>query len=662
MGLNVNEREKMEKLKNLIKENDVISFDIFDTLLIREFLYPIDVFKYIEDHHNLSDFQKKRIFFEADTRKIYCEDEDITYTNLYKNLPEIDKKIELEVEYSACIVNPTMYALYQYALEQKKKVIAISDMYLEQEFIESLLEKNGYNEISNIYVSSNIKTTKSSGNSYKYVVDMLKIEKRKILHIGDNHHADFLMSMDNGLNAFHYVSKREKFIQERNGSLLQEIEKCNTPISSVYGALLSNSFETRKHEGYWYNFGYEYAGISVYEFVKWVYAYAQKNNLTRLYFMARDGHIMKEVFDKLYPNENIKTYYIFSSRRMFFFPSITKLDDTTFNFLLTGSVDTTIIEYIDRLEIPELSKKALAYFRTIKKVVKTNKDKEELKIFFLKEEQLILEEARHEKKELIQYLEGIEFFKDNLKAIVDVGWGSSSQKYLESIIESKIHGLYFGTHDKTYWHKDIHGFLFSKGKPQANMELVLKSLEVVELLFLGVHASIAKVENNMPIYHELCDNENFRIKIGKEAHRGTIFFINEFESIIKKYNLTESSVPIPIVLKSLLEKPCLQDIHHIGDVPHAMGFGKSSYRPILENKEYSQKDLLINIIKGNGLKNFTYWTDGRKRYNELTNTKKYQLLEALSKIIHKISRCRYHGVKICTTKILIKLKLKNINY
>lgn len=54
-----------ESIKKLIDESQVVSFDIFDTLLMRKVLYPIDVFKLVEKkakqkNLNIKDFHKIR--------------------------------------------------------------------------------------------------------------------------------------------------------------------------------------------------------------------------------------------------------------------------------------------------------------------------------------------------------------------------------------------------------------------------------------------------------------------------------------------------------------------------------------------------------------------------------------------------------------------------
>ena len=63
------------KLKKIIDSKEVISFDIFDTLIKRNCQKPIDIFKIVENRYNnqnkneINDFSMKRIQAEIKARK-----------------------------------------------------------------------------------------------------------------------------------------------------------------------------------------------------------------------------------------------------------------------------------------------------------------------------------------------------------------------------------------------------------------------------------------------------------------------------------------------------------------------------------------------------------------------------------------------------------------
>ena len=151
----------MLALKQLIDKNNIISFDIFDTLILRNIFQPTDIFrilaKFAKDEFDIDDFFQKRVEgekkardkvknSEADFQEIYDEVEKLCGCNIEKI-----KQMELQLEMEFSVINPYMMEIWKYASEQKKTIIFISDMYLSSDFIKKLLKKNGY-KVEHLYV------------------------------------------------------------------------------------------------------------------------------------------------------------------------------------------------------------------------------------------------------------------------------------------------------------------------------------------------------------------------------------------------------------------------------------------------------------------------------------------------------------------------------
>ncbi|WP_170839170.1 HAD-IA family hydrolase, partial [Escherichia coli] len=82
------------------------------------------------------------------------------------------------------------------------KIIFISDMYLGKSFLAKILHKNGYEEYDNLYVSSEHRVKKHSGELFDYVINDLGIEPQTILHIGDNVEADVKKAKSRNIKPF----------------------------------------------------------------------------------------------------------------------------------------------------------------------------------------------------------------------------------------------------------------------------------------------------------------------------------------------------------------------------------------------------------------------------------------------------------------------------
>ena len=158
--------------------NKLISFDIFDTALIRKCYKPFDIYKLVEEKVG-NDFYNKRI--EAE-RRAYEEDKFYDIVTVYKYLPEFSMHDEIETEMENCFANTDILKLYN-----SDNCIFISDMYLPSFVLIKMLEKIGYKD-PKVFVSCEMKAIKATGELFKKVEE--KTGKKIVRHYGDNYIAD----------------------------------------------------------------------------------------------------------------------------------------------------------------------------------------------------------------------------------------------------------------------------------------------------------------------------------------------------------------------------------------------------------------------------------------------------------------------------------------
>ena len=126
-----------DELKKIIDNFNVVSFDIFDTLLVRSFIDNNDKFDYIAVLKNIPDFKNLRIKAENKARclKQIKSDkviEDVALTEIYNYLSEeyLDLiTLEKQLDLMSLRKNNELYEIYNYALSQNKKIIIVSDSY-----------------------------------------------------------------------------------------------------------------------------------------------------------------------------------------------------------------------------------------------------------------------------------------------------------------------------------------------------------------------------------------------------------------------------------------------------------------------------------------------------------------------------------------------------
>ena len=132
-------------IKKAIDEHEVISFDIFDTLLIRPYVKPTDLFKHLELLNNAPGFAKARMKAEQSARRdAQDRKEDVTLDEIYQQIDSKYKPIkekEMSLEYMVLRSRPEIKKIYDYARQRNKKIVIISDMYLSRKFLTDVLKK-----------------------------------------------------------------------------------------------------------------------------------------------------------------------------------------------------------------------------------------------------------------------------------------------------------------------------------------------------------------------------------------------------------------------------------------------------------------------------------------------------------------------------------------
>ena len=179
---------------------DVISFDIFDTLILRSVGQPSNIFKIVGNKLNIADFTNIRINAEKmarQKREKKGQSNEVNLDEIYEFIDfgskekDIIKKYELDTEIESSRANAFIQNIYYEMLKHNKKVILISDMYLSRKEIEKILKKCNYQNADEIFISSEYRESKSNGKLFNIAERKIGKDK-KIIHIGDNFYSDVL--------------------------------------------------------------------------------------------------------------------------------------------------------------------------------------------------------------------------------------------------------------------------------------------------------------------------------------------------------------------------------------------------------------------------------------------------------------------------------------
>lgn len=302
----------MEKnIKEILESYRVVSFDIFDTLLYRTVPECSMIFDIVEEIYNngaskrIKSFKKKRVKAEKDARR-NSRSEDVTLECIYnfiKSPLEVKdelKRIEEEVEIQNIVGNRPMVELTDWCLAEGKIVVITTDMYLPRTVLHKMLEKIGV-KYHRMFISGEEGVAKYSGNLYNVVLQELNIRPTDIIHIGDNPVNDILRAREKDIMALERIEEDCKYalynISSRDVKWLCTQELIRRTIPKDGKKTLPR-------------IGYGILGPFLVDFCKWIHSIKKQQELDNLYFVAREGFLIKEVYDILYPEEKCSTYYI----------------------------------------------------------------------------------------------------------------------------------------------------------------------------------------------------------------------------------------------------------------------------------------------------------------------------------------------------------------
>lgn len=322
-----------DELKKLICQYEAISFDLFDTLIMRKVLEPTDLFDKLEEvivkqGISIQGFKKIRQEAEGDSSggnifQIYEILQEKTGISTAQRDQILEEEINLEKRY--LIKREKMVQVMEYAIAQGKEVAIISDMYLPSEIITDILNSLGIKGYTKLYVSCDYGVSKCNGLYHKY---MEEIGNKKGLHIGDNEAADIYAAREAGLETYGIKSAldmmkrsslRKALVYVRNwnekGLMGLLVSKVYNDPFVLYGTSGVVKVTCLKMVGKL--FVAPLVILYVLELMKKV----SKETYSGILFPTRDGYLLKKIYDQwcetyVSDKERIPSYYFAASRKL----------------------------------------------------------------------------------------------------------------------------------------------------------------------------------------------------------------------------------------------------------------------------------------------------------------------------------------------------------
>lgn len=608
----------LEEILSSFDVADIVSFDVFDTLLARPLLRPSDVFILVRDKVNasgetalLANWPEQRVRAEHLCYQSWAMGPNITLEQVYGMLesefgypPPVAAeamKAECEIEIDLLSATTRGKMLYDVARSLGKPILLVSDMYLPAIVLETALRREGFSGWDRLIISGYEKLAKHDGSIFRVLREEHPDEH--LVHVGDNPVSDVRLPRQHGIEAFEL--ERQFVARKRAGSssalplpMLEIISAARdnnaaTVSRSLVGGLSELWMEHQPSQidpldeiGYCI-VGPMYAGL-----VQFVHDHAHRDGMKALAFLARDGHVMKRAYEAYFGADALPSSYVYASRRMMNFAVISeRLTARDYDFLSATGTPIPIETFGTRV-LPDLDVDTLD--RALKRigfdrgsiVQPDNLAPAQALLAALQPE--IVRHAKGEQATVIEYLRS-EGLDRATVGLVDIGWQGSIQSSMEILLGVQLHGYYLGVLDtpKTAGRRTMHGWMDSR-KTLLEQEwlgaLHGRGVELVELLFAHPFEpsiiTIAAADGTFSPVHSLDRIRDEDAVIISRIQERALDFVRDLARTSRSTAAPATSLSFDVALtfmRDLVVGPSHRQAELLGEIHHDNSLGVRSY-------------------------------------------------------------------------------------
>lgn len=442
-----------EGLIEKIDQYDVVSFDVFDTLLMRKIMRPSDLFsvigKQVKEKYQIEYEKIRHEAAQAANQKYGIA----TYDEIYQKFEEISsldhdtvtgiKEIEVNTEKKFLMPREVMVKAFYYALRNGKRVFLVTDMYFTKEYMEPMLINNGISGYEGLLISAEEGIAKwPEGGLFKTLQKNYGLEGASILHIGDSLGGDVEAARAAGIDGIQILSAYEMLAQSSLSKILVHASTIEDYIivGQIMGCFFSDPFALSRYKGRVYidtleKLGYLGYGALFTGFIIWAVKLCNKKKIDKILFLARDGYPIEKAYRCFLKNrKNEKapdSIYVLASRSC---------------LAAAALYDESDLEEAIRRVIPDVagSGRCILVNRfgiepdTNDVEADTVKGIEELHQYIRRYRKKILQNSEKVRQEYLEYLAGLNITDADKLAVFDTQTLGTAAYYFEKIIGKEV--------------------------------------------------------------------------------------------------------------------------------------------------------------------------------------------------------------------------------
>lgn len=527
---------KQELVKS-IDASDIISFDLFDTLVMRKVTSYTDVFDLLNLRLRatgiyIPDFVKLRLYAEKEMAKNSAP----RLVTIYEKLLELIggnfitaselSEMEWELDSSLLTVRDDVREMFKTAVKLGKKVVITTDSYYSIAQIEQVLNKFELKSFDNIVVSCEYGTAKTQ-ELYEEVKKLYP--DKSILHIGDDEYADIEKAKEHDIQSFRIYSAVD-LLGILGGLGLEDIYSISDRIK--VGLFLSRIFNSP----FWFDgvsrrlsvtdasdIGYLFCAPMITDFIHWIKANTTEQGFNQILFGARDGYLIGWLFRMVGSNsfnndvgmddKEQKSFYFLTSRTA----------------AIRAGIDSEYdLEYVESMK----------YFGSQAEALRVRFGIDTESVNAVDKVSSILEKSKQQKENYKLYIKNLGV-KENGKngrnekmALFDFVAKGTVQMYLSKLFKGHIKGFYFLQLEPEFMADkglDIEPFYSDEEK---NTSAIFDNYYILETVLTSPYPQLLEMDvSGNPVFDKETRSKA-AINVLKQAQDGIMEYFKEYIRIV----------------------------------------------------------------------------------------------------------------------------------
>ena len=482
-----------QELLQAIDESEAVSFDLFDTLLVRnvssldDLLSIIDI-RLRDKNINITDFVNIRTRAEKKLSIGRAPRLDEIYGEVLNSTNELNADagelsiIEYAVDLDTIEARREMVTLVNEIIEMGKPVYITSDCYYSKTQLQEILRIIGVNKVTDIIVSCEYDTSKT-GNLFEKLIAIAGT--KNIIHIGDDIVADEESAKRHGIKAFRIYSAIELLELIGGLNLLYNDQSLSDRIRiGMFTANLFNSpFQFEDDCKYInvnssFDIGYLFVAPMVMDFTRWFEEKTIELGIENRWLCARDGFLLKRLYEVMYPD--VRAEYFYTSR---------------ISAIRAGMDSFEDIEYVDSMKFTGEVEDNLRTRFGIDIACISGDDIDEDESGLLKYVKPIIQNSIVKRENNKKYINSLNI-KDGDISLFDFVAKGTSQLYIQKLVNNHIKGLYFMQLEPQFM-KDMNLDIIPFYKEEEREKsAIFENYYILETLLTSPEASVDEFDDN----------------------------------------------------------------------------------------------------------------------------------------------------------------------